>query len=225
MSTYKVSGSHVQEPMQDICGKHFPLSQLTLYLVLSPVALFPRHWNNMSGNFVLNPSLEDAFTMLVEEMKHRANDLFKIRIKLCLSWTCRCFNVSGLLVELPRCTWNTWKGAEGTFPDSACFLPQPACQLLSYRLDRCASAPRGVKICAVGTLFIPVGKDDGSSSVSRNSTWTLLPAAMFHSILVLSSLPYISFFHVLTVWIWADEACLIEVRCQKKALKRPSPPP
>lgn len=58
----------------------------------------------MSGNFVLNPSLEDSFTMLVEEMKHRANDLFKIRIKLWLSWTYRCLNVSGLLVELPKCT-------------------------------------------------------------------------------------------------------------------------
>lgn len=131
VSTYKVSGSHVQEPVQDMRGKHFPLSQLTLYLVLSPVVLFPRHWNNMSGNFVLNPSLEDAFTVLVEEMKHRANDLFKIRIKLCLSWTYRCLNVSGLLVQLPKCTWNTWKGVEGTFPDFAFFLPQPACQLLS----------------------------------------------------------------------------------------------
>ena len=34
-----------------------------------------------------------------------------------------------------------------------CMLPSPAClSAASYRLDRCASAPRGVKICAVGTL-------------------------------------------------------------------------
>lgn len=43
LSTYNVSSSHVQEPVQDTRGKHFPLSQVTSYLVLSPVALFPRH--------------------------------------------------------------------------------------------------------------------------------------------------------------------------------------
>lgn len=47
LSTYNVSSSHVQEPVQDTRGKHFPLSQVTSYLVLSPVALFPRHWNNV----------------------------------------------------------------------------------------------------------------------------------------------------------------------------------